>query len=409
MEERIILGEYIMVILRRWKFVLAMLIVTMVATAIVSFIILPPTYEATTSVVATTPRHEVSLETRIQSSIAVDILSRDMNNTLYALVQSPALEEKVQQSLSSLLSPDEMEEGGLLKGVEFYHPRDTGVIEITARANSPLKAMTIANTWAEAYQGTINRLYGVPEDLRDLVNTELQETWQEYDAITAELTRLQTESGVGLAQGSSMGAYDHYGTFGKELETKDHTLAGYLAALDNLQLLIDEAEALREQGRSGSAALPLDILQTGPLLNHDLSAIEEAWRSGDLAALIEALYLKKQSLSLTADKLTADIEQLREQLALTWEQIRLVNMEQTWASEVIVMLGRKKKDVDIAAGLEDSWVQVIHPAPLPDEPTSPRPLLNLAVAMVLGLALGTVGALLLEYNGRTRSALRRAA
>ncbi len=63
-------------------------------------------------------------------------------------------------------------------------------------------------------------------------------------------------------------------------------------------------------------------------------------------------------------------------------------------SEVLTVLEVRQREAEIQAVVEDMSVQVVDAAPLPLEPVTPRPWLSLALSLLVGTALGTVGALI---------------
>lgn len=65
-------------------------------------------------------------------------------------------------------------------------------------------------------------------------------------------------------------------------------------------------------------------------------------------------------------------------------------------SEVLVVLETRQREAEIRALVQDASIQVVDEARLPGEPASPRPLLSLALSFLVGLALGTGGALVRE-------------
>src|SRR5690606_13424478 len=69
-------------------------------------------------------------------------------------------------------------------------------------------------------------------------------------------------------------------------------------------------------------------------------------------------------------------------------------------NSVQILRGRLE-EVRIAEAMRTSNVAVIDPAVPPTRPVSPRPMLNMALALFLGLFAGVAGALLLEFFDTT--------
>src|SRR5690606_14535840 len=75
--------------------------------------------------------------------------------------------------------------------------------------------------------------------------------------------------------------------------------------------------------------------------------------------------------------------------------------EQTVLEQVFLLLRGRLEEVRIAEAMRTSNVAVIDPAVPPTRPVSPRPMLNMALALFLGLFAGVAGALLLEFFDTT--------
>jgi capsular exopolysaccharide synthesis family protein len=82
-------------------------------------------------------------------------------------------------------------------------------------------------------------------------------------------------------------------------------------------------------------------------------------------------------------------------------QFARLQREAKGLEEIVTHLQSRLKEAEIAQAVEDPSVRLVDAAVLPREPVSPKPLLNLSLATMLGLALGISGALLREYLDRT--------
>jgi uncharacterized protein involved in exopolysaccharide biosynthesis len=76
--------------------------------------------------------------------------------------------------------------------------------------------------------------------------------------------------------------------------------------------------------------------------------------------------------------------------------------ERQLAEESYIILSLKEREVETQARFEDSWLQVVSPAQLPNEPVAPSVPTNTAVGGVLGGLLGVLAALLLVLRSEAR-------
>ena len=114
MEEEIDLREYINVIVRRWKWIAGITLVAVITAAVVSFLILPPIYEAKAGVVIVKSKSEVTFEPKYRTlteeelgSVGIDVNAR--RKALEALVRSSSVALEVIDKLGSSLEPEERE------------------------------------------------------------------------------------------------------------------------------------------------------------------------------------------------------------------------------------------------------------------------------------------------------------
>jgi tyrosine-protein kinase Etk/Wzc len=87
-------------------------------------------------------------------------------------------------------------------------------------------------------------------------------------------------------------------------------------------------------------------------------------------------------------------------------QAARLQREVTVRQELYTLLQTRLKEAEITRAMEDPTVRIVDPAVVPDRPVSPKPLLNLALSLVLGSLLGVVmimGRELTNRSVRTRA------
>lgn len=182
MNEETTLRDYFDVLIRRWKWVLAMPILAMLAAALVS-LAMPPTYEAT-AILALAPA-------------TLSIPTANQVPPYYLLVDSP-------RQLPTAYTPAYYV--AILKSaqvVDTVAPRvpvtiapngsDKSLLEITARGDDPQKVAATANTWAQVGAERIQQILLPNEDAAATAQKKL-------DAADQALAR--------FARDNALGAYD---------------------------------------------------------------------------------------------------------------------------------------------------------------------------------------------------------
>ena len=126
MEEEIDVRDLISIILRRWKWIIGFTLVATITAAVGSFLI-PPTYEATVTI------------------LYPQLVPMDYSS----LVRNTKIEGQVIDTLGETLSPSESIPGSLIENVRISSDKDRGLIKVIVQSGSPQNAAKIANAWAE--------------------------------------------------------------------------------------------------------------------------------------------------------------------------------------------------------------------------------------------------------------------
>lgn len=197
------------VLRRRW---LAIVLTTLGAAALAAAAVLlyrqltPPIYEAAATAVivrtVTTVQFDERFTTTPEDVGAASGANVDSRRAaLVALAGSGAIAQQVIDKLGDELPAELQNPTDLLQQVQVQMAATTGstrqsdLISISARADSPELASLIANTWVEAYVEQVNSVYGqVPDDMLISVETQLTEAQAAYAQMQAQLENFLTSS-----------------------------------------------------------------------------------------------------------------------------------------------------------------------------------------------------------------------
>jgi succinoglycan biosynthesis transport protein ExoP len=410
-EEEIDLREYIDVIIRRWKWIAGITLAAVITAAIVSFFLLAPTYEAKAGVVIVKSKSDIVFEPKYRTlteeelgSLGIDVNAR--RKALEALVKNSSVASEVIVELGSTLEPEERDVNTLLEMVETEANGD--LISIKIKGEDPSKIMAIANAWGKDYEEYVNGLYGgrpqSPGDIQPQV-AEAESSYQEAEDALAKFT-----------------GDNQIDTLTLEIGAKQNTLADYYATERQLDRLIADARALRDQSRQETASsatgtgnsLSIMLLQASAftLLSPGLpvqlqlafderagleSTVEEQAQVLDaLLSTLEARREEVQSL-IVEGSLQQEILQLQEQLERERARKQELTSARDLAWETYDTLARKEAEVGVASQVTDTEVRFAVPAVEPKKPVGPKKKLNIAIAGVLGLMVGVFGAFFIEF------------
>lgn len=389
MNKEIDLSEYIGVIVRRWKLVVGLMVVCVLAAGIASFL-LPPVYEARAGVLIRTQQEE----------------TEDDQKEWVALAEGGSVATLVIDRLGDTLPQGERNANALLAKVITQTRGDLVLIKV--RDRDPKKATAIANAWGEAYEGYVNELYGTSSQSAQDIGAEADEAKRAYDGAQEELIRFKGDNRIEILT--------------REIDARQKTLDDYYATKRVIDRLIANAKALRgllgEDSSSMGVASDLSILllkakafallvpdlPEGVLLSLDQvtdrdSTIDE--QRGDLDTLIAVLEAQQQEVKTLIEEMSLQSEILKLQEELAREEAR--EEELTRARELAwntyeALANRVAK---LSAEGPDTEARLAVRAVEPNSPVAPKKKSNIVMGGVLGLVVGIIGAFGVEYLQRS--------
>lgn len=402
MEEEIDLREYIKVLIRYWYWIAGLgLVAAVVAFVLSSF--LPPTYEATALVAVTRPRYLFQFDPRMQN---VPFDPNQLSRGYPTIATSDELLLTVASSADPPLPPERQGLEGLRKTFEAETTGDPSLIKLTARSQDPQEAARLANLWATLFVDHLNHVYGVDDDL-PLFEAQVAEAKTALDQADRALTAFRREYGLGFSNRAGIDGMILELGMARQLQAKTNLLTQYEARADWVAQLLAEARAAAtgvDDTTSPAivAGLLADMLQLGlvdsktnPLVQINLGELDA---ETSLAALITALEAKGSSIDATTASLTQEVKALQSELADKQQELDQLLRDRTVAQNTYLTLSNKLQEARIGAGDETGdEVQLLSRAAAPEEPVSPRRLLNTVVAGALGVMVGVFGAFFLEY------------
>jgi len=212
---------------------------------------------------------------------------------------------------------------------------------------------------------------------------ELQAQRNTLEAERQALDRLLRATGASASSGGDMNAY-------RELLAFPTLLRSGMAT--DLLTPLSAAEERRSELLTRRTNQDPDVV----LVNARIAQLQRGIRA------LVATYL--QGLTDQVDALDSLLSQSDAKLrTIPGKEIRLGELERNakGSEEMYSMLQARLKEAEIAAASSDQTVRLVDAAVVPHKPVSPKPLVNLAFALVAGMLLGISGALLLERADRS--------
>jgi uncharacterized protein involved in exopolysaccharide biosynthesis len=403
MEDAIDLREYIEVLFRHWRWIACLGLVAAI-TALAISLFLPRTYRVSSVILVTEPRYQMGFDPRFMT---------EERTPAYKAFPSLATSDDVLHSVVGSYTPSPEAKIGnwglaALSGmIEASSRGDPSLVVLTVTSHSAQDAVGIANQWADVLVRHGNEIYGESE--LDVVFFEEQVSQAEEAADRAEAAMIEFQ------------ARNLAGIVDTQLASLRKTQADYLADQREISYITQDIVGLREQLTEQPEDQPVTLADSLTALLLQIKAfnaqasVPVEFQVGDgqtlsdrstseQTAFLDDLVVTLQAKSVLIDERLTELEPqilgLQEQLQkLNSEKERLTRTQQlSW--ETYVTLARKLEEVRIAAQEENGVLQVGSYAAVPQDPISPRKLLMVAVAGLLGLGVGALAAFAIEARSR---------
>lgn len=150
-EYEIDLREIFAMLKRRWLMIFSITVVAIVAAGVISFFVLSPVYESSSTLLVSYKQNQESVMTYNDMQ-----MSQKLVNTYSEIIKSRSISEAALKKLDLDLTPDE-----LSGKITVSKLSDTEIIQIKVQDEDPAIAALIANTVSEAFKKEVKSIMTV--------------------------------------------------------------------------------------------------------------------------------------------------------------------------------------------------------------------------------------------------------
>ncbi|RME29352.1 MAG: polysaccharide biosynthesis tyrosine autokinase [Deltaproteobacteria bacterium] len=411
-------------VLRQQRVVFLAFLGAVLATALVGTLLVTPKYQAV-ALVHLMPRagQEVKVAEVVDNSGGY-LESRERARTQIQIIQSRRVREEVLRLYNDLgyddlkPTPEDIEAFG--RALSAGPREDTQLVEIRVVHTDPERAAILANLVAEAYrEASLEARTDAARETRVWLKGQTGEYRQALDAASEAVLRFKEEhdvvdidqkiDGITARMNALQEALGAATTERVLLETK-HAQHRRLLDAGQTDVLADTLgdpgldALLAEKAQVATAAAEIQARYGDQHPDHRRAAAHLARVEGLIAdevrnsvdaeaARLRTLVMQEQRLHEELDAVKAELlEKQRLQ-----DQYDALKMEYERARDVYERLGQRETEVDLQAHTRLNDVRIVDWAVAPTRPISPRPALNMAVALGVGIA-GGLGLALLRHR-----------
>lgn len=428
------LSQLLLILKARRKTVILTMVVTVLLTIAVS-LVMPKTYEASTSLVLNFKGSDP-----VTGAIAPPSLSMTYLSTQTDIIQSKGVAMGVVDRLHLADSPEvkenflEANDGKgdirdwlaslLLKNLRVMPARDTMVVEVVFKGSTPEFAAAVVNAFAAEYLDATVKLRAQPLVAASAYfNKQIKSLGGNLEAAQAKLSKYQQEKGLVSVD--------------NRLDVETARLNDLSTQLVVVQNQLMEASSRQTQGQGDNASESPDIVGNPLVQNLKVSLAIAESKFSEVAQRVDVNHPTYQASKAEVEKLRAELQkqiattssslssnsrilQRREaelRASLEAQKARVLELNRA-RDELAVMM----KEVESAQRAYDLTTQrlaqtnlegqanqtdvaILSPAVPPTRASSPKIVLNTALSVFLGAILGVGIAIAGELTNRlTRSA-----
>jgi len=416
MEEEITLRELIEIILRGKWIIAAITITAMLIAGIFSFFIIPPTYEARSTLMVS-PLVQSSAPSRQDSAYdtLLSYLSQYPQMTLETYrvqVTNPHILNQVIDELN--LDREEYSLNTLRNMINVEAIKDTNLIRISVKDKDPEMAARIANTLAPKYvdflSATLQEQMGKSAAY---IQNQMKEEEKNLEAATEELKNFlaQPQNVAELQKDidAKLELITQFKTKLIELDVEEKALKASLESaraslakepkyleLDK-SILDDPVMAGLASGKTGDMSNAAGLTVKSQEINENYTLLSA--KVADLEVALAGIASQKTALASNIQKTQSELEQLQAALAKKQTEYNRLQQQYTIAQETYNTFLQKYQEARITTSskIGDANIMIVSPAIVPDSPVAPKKMLNMAIAMVLGLMLGVFVVFFMDY------------
>ncbi|WP_103727359.1 GumC family protein [Novosphingobium sp. HII-3] len=444
-----LLRQYLRIAMR-WRYVIIGVTVACVLLGLIVTLLMAPKYTASSTIEITREANKVTDFQGVEREASV--ADQEFYQTQYGLLQARSLSERVATQLRLIDDPKFYERMGfssgnpafqlvggrypaagrairlrtageiLLKNVSIEPVRLSRLVKIHFTSSDPQFSRNVANAWADNFiQANLERKIQATSYGRNLLQQQLGQLKQRLDesqrqlvayASAQRIINLPSQSGDGRSASERSIVADDLAALNAALSqaTADRIQAG--ARHEQAGRAGASTEALRNpainglrQKRAELAAeyqrlmsqfepeYPAAKAVQSQLEQIDRSIRREEGRvSGSLLAEFREAQEREDALQARVNQLKSSYLDLRRRSI----QYNIYQQEVDTNRSLYDGVLQRFKEIGVAGGVGVNNVSIVDPADTPQRPSSPRMLINVMVALVLGVGLGGLVALGLE-------------
>ena len=437
MEETTIdLKDILKTIKKRRTLIISIFAAAVIIAAVVSFLI-PPTYEAETTLRIKQPKG-------LADSLLADLPTGGAGNTKQ-LMSTYAEILKSRTVVETVIDKTQVDKEvvptyeQMLTRITTLPVKDSELLKIKITAKSPEEAQFVANTLVDTFNERMSLLVRSEQSrVRQFIGERMKESKIELEKAETILKKYKTDEKIAAPAEETKAIVENLSSINKLSAGNTVALATAKANANSATYQLDKEKPgfvadspLIQQYKGKLAELEVQMVtlsqkytdkhpeiiatragieETKDKLNTEAARVVNADAPSTNPVHLALLQEKiKSEAEITAgnaqktaiDSIIAEGEKEISKLPAKEQGLARVMRDATVAQEIYIMLAKRHEEARISEVMQPTDVQVIDVAIAPIKPISPKKTLNVVIAAILGLFIGLAIAFMLEYMNKT--------
>lgn len=395
------LKEILAILKKRFMIIMAITLAALVTSGIYSYFVMVPVYQADAVLLVTQAAPENSKNRQegmegLVSSIAK--LPEMTINTYLAQMKSETMMARVVQKLNLDKAGYTARSIAGIVGVDV--DKDTNLIRLTVSHTDPYLATKIANTVTQEFMNFVAETNEQQmSNSVDFLKKQAATTGDELKKVVANLNNLEAHPrGVTMLE--------------KLITAKTEDLTKYQSLSLQAGMEYQQAIAGKQQAEQQLKYTPpitqiskFDQHLSKSIITEEVNPAYTQLKSmaNEKAVIAAEKGVEIKSLQMINKQLTEELKALQSELGQKKNKLQIAQNEAKRLEDTNSLLRTKIDETNISRSIKFGYTKlaVISPATIPGVPVSPNKLRNMAIALVLGLIVAVILALLLNYLDNT--------
>jgi capsular polysaccharide biosynthesis protein len=412
------LREIIEVLLKGWRLIALITAISLFFSGIFSFFIQDPVYEAKTIIMASDITEKLTNLHSNKEDIAsvVDLVANYPIMTLQTYKEQIKNPHLLQQVIDELeLGKFEINSVGLMEMINLQTIKDTNLIAVSVTYKDPKLAADIANTLASKFTTFVTDISRQQASKSSQFLTGQLETEKK----NLDEASLKLKEFLSQPRGTN--------ELSEEFDSKILMITTFKTQLVEKEVELNKVKAgltVAEQELKNTPQVIVTRKSVGqdPLLNQIIAeangtsikdAAQVTMESEEVNEGYIEIRTKVSEYRIKVSELSHELDMIRTKINTTQKELESLQLELADKEHSQQMIQRnvdvsqgtydafinKYEEIRITESTEvgDSTINIISQAVVPEKPTGPRKMFNLAIAGVLGMIIGMFIAFFKEY------------